>query len=341
MRPERSGNIVFTGPGQAEFIEEPLPELGPRQLLIETRRSLISLGTELICYARNFDPNTHWDRWVKYPFHPGYSNAGRVLAVGDEVEEVRVGDRVASRTQHRQYAVIDTTRMLPIPDGISDEDATWFGLAGIVQNAIRRAEHELGDDVAVIGLGPLGQLVVQYARLSGARRVIAIDPVAARLEVAAAHGATDTFAATVDEAHEAVRELTEGRLPDVVYDVTGHPASFPGALRLARRFGKVMLLGDAGRPTEQHLTSDLITRGLRVIGAHDNNPPPVATDHLHWTHRNMARLFFTYLERGQMRVGDLVTHRYEPREAQACYQGVLRDRSTALGVIFEWEGPVG
>ena len=330
-------NIVFTGARQLELRRQPVPELASNQVRVRTRKSLISMGTELICYERRFEPGTHWEQWVKYPFHTGYSNAGVVEEVGADVTDVAVGDRVASRAQHRQIYVADTSRMLRIPDGISDEDATWFGLGNIVQNGVRRAEHELGDAVAVVGLGPLGQLVTQYARLLGAREVIAIDPVPARLELARAHGATQTLAMPVSEAAEAVRSLTDGRGADVVYDVTGHPAVFSAALALPRRFGKVILLGDAGTPSEQRLTSDVIRRGLRIIGAHDNNPPPVGTDHLWWSHHNMARLFFTYLLRGEMEVSSLVTHRYAPTEAPLCYEALATDRSGALGVLFDWE----
>lgn len=330
-------NILFTGARRLELRREPVPEVAPNQVRVRTRKSLISMGTELICYERRFEPGTHWDQWVKYPFYPGYSNAGVVEAVGSDVTDVAVGDRVASRAHHRQIYVADTSRMLRIPDGISDEDATWFGLANIVQNGIRRAEHELGDAVAIVGLGPLGQLVTQYARLLGAREVIAIDPVPARLELARAHGATQTLAMRVSDAVDAVKSLTDGRGADVVYDVTGHPAVFSAALALPRRFGKVILLGDAGTPSEQRLTSDVIRRGLRIIGAHDNHPPPVGTDHLWWSHHNMARLFFTYLERGQMEVSSLITHRYAPTEAPACYEALANDRAGALGVLFDWD----
>lgn len=332
----QSRNIVFTGARSVELRAEPAAEPGSTQVRVRTRKSLISTGTELICYERRFEPGTHWDRWVQYPFYPGYSNAGVVEAVGEEVTTLQVGDRVATRAAHREYFVAEAARALKIPDAVPDEDATWFGLACIVQNGIRRAEHELGDAVAVVGLGPLGQLVTQYARLSGAREVIAIDPLPRRLELAAAHGATRTLGVPVADAVDAVKEATDGRGADVVYDVTGHAGVFAGALRLPRRFGKVILLGDTGTPSEQRLTPDVVTRGLRIIGAHDNNPPPEGTDHLWWSHRNMARLFFTYLERGQMRVGDLVTHRYSPAEARRCYEGLAADRSAAMGVLFDW-----
>ena len=331
-----STSIVFTGRRQLEILSEPIPQVGPQQVRVRTQKSLISTGTELICYERRFEPGTHWDRWVQYPFRPGYSNAGIVEAAGSEVTALKVGDRIAVRAAHRQHFVTDASRALPIPDGISDDEATWFGLAGIVQNGIRRGEHELGDAIAVIGLGPLGQLVTQYSRLSGAREVIAIDTAPARLEMAARHGATHTLQMPATDALGPVKELTEGRGVDLVYDVTGHPAVFSAALRLPRRFGKVVLLGDAGTPSEQRLTPDVITRGLRIIGAHDNNPPPDAGDHFWWSHRNMARLFFTYLHRRQMNVADLVTHRYKPHQAQECYDSLAADRSGAMGVLFDW-----
>lgn len=331
-----SWNVVFTGQRELEFRKEPAGEPGPGQIRVRTNKSLISIGTELICYERKFEPGTHWDRWVQYPFYPGYSNAGIVDAVGSDVTEFQVGDRVAARAPHRQYAVTSAARALKIPDAVSDEDATWFGLACIVQNAVRRAEHELGDAVAVIGLGPLGQLACQYVRVGGTREVIAIDTSAPRLELAARLGATRLIDVPAGEAVEAVKEWSDGRGADVVYDVTGHSAVFSAALRLPRRFGKVMVLGDTGTPSEQHLTGDVITRGLRIIGAHDNNPPAEGGDHVWWSHRNMARLFFTYVERGQMNVAGLITHRYVPQEARSAYDGLVRDRSAAMGVIFDW-----
>ncbi|MBI3911257.1 MAG: zinc-binding alcohol dehydrogenase [Armatimonadetes bacterium] len=337
----QSWNLVFLGPRELEVRREPVPEPGPRQLLVRTSRTLISVGTELICYLRQCEPGTHWDAWVRYPFYPGYSNVGRVVRAGAEVEGWAPGDRVAARANHRQYYLVDAPRALRVPEEISDEEATWFGLGCIVQNGVRRAEHHLGDAVVVIGLGPLGQLVTQYARINGAREVIAIDTAARRLEWAAAHGATATLAMLASDARDAVAALADGRLADVVYDVTGHPASFPAALRLARRFGTVVLLGDTGTPSEQRLTADLVTRGLRVVGAHDSNPPPEGTDYAYWSHPNMARLFFTYLQRGQMRVGDLITHRYDPRQARECYEALVADRTAAMGVVFDWTGMEG
>jgi threonine dehydrogenase-like Zn-dependent dehydrogenase len=205
-----------------------------------------------------------------------------------------------------------------------------------VQNGVRCAEQKLGETVVIIGLGLLGQLAVQYVRLLGAKLVIAIDLTERRLEMASAHGATVTLAMGVEEAREHVLRLTEGIGADVVYDVTGAAPVFSSALTLLRRFGRLVLLGDTGDPAQQHLTSDLITKGLSVIGAHDSNPPASSTDHAYWSKRRMVELFFTYLARGEMRVADLVTHCFSPLEAEEAYRLLREERASAMGVMFDW-----
>lgn len=332
----KSLDIFFLAKDTVAVQAQPVPELNAGEILVRLEYSLISTGTECICLQRNFAPGTHWDKWVQYPYRPGYSAAGIVAEAAVDVTSVSVGDRVAIPVKHGQYAVLDADRAVKIPDAVSHEAAAWFNLACIAQNAVRRAEHRLGDDVVIIGAGILGQLVVQFVRLLGANRVIVIDTAPARLALAAAHGATHTLSIASADAEDAVASLTEGRLADVVYDITGNAAVLPTALPLARRFGKVLLLGDTGTPSDQRLTGDVIRRGVTIVGAHSTNPPPTASDYAHWTHEHMTRLFFTYLERGEMQVEDLVTHRYDPRLAAEAYGMLTKDRSEAMGVLFDW-----
>jgi len=349
-----SKNIVFTGQDQVEVLNEAVAAPGPGQILIKTEVSLISTGTEGIVLARKFAPGTHWDNWVKYPFYPGYNNAGRIVEVGSGVAGWKVGDRVATRSNHRALILLgdgakqsdripegvkaDTSswQVYPIPDGVSDESAAWFGMANIVQVGVRGAKHALGDSVVIVGAGILGQLLVQYVRLMGAREIIVIDTAAPRLAMAKTHGATVVLEMGVENAKEAVYDLTGGAGADVVYDVTGHPRVFQAALGLARRFGTLLLLGDAGTPSEQRLTSDVITRGVRIVGVHDGHIPGNETPDNRWTQKHQTELFFEFLRRGQMCVDDLITHRYAPDEAPAAYHMLQTDRTAAMGVVFEW-----
>src|SRR4051812_25371643 len=100
-----SQNIIFADKNLVETRTMPVDSVGAGQLLIETRSSLISTGTECIALSGNFAPGTHWHNWVKYPFKTGYLNAGVVLEVGEGVEGIAVGDRVASRSYHQQYVL--------------------------------------------------------------------------------------------------------------------------------------------------------------------------------------------------------------------------------------------
>jgi NADPH:quinone reductase-like Zn-dependent oxidoreductase len=116
----KSLNIVFASKETVDTRLEPVPELLPGQILVESGTSLISTGTECICLQQKFVPNTHWHEWVKYPFYPGYNNIGRVLKLGEGVTSLRVGERVAVREQHRQYFITTPEWAVKIPDNVSE-----------------------------------------------------------------------------------------------------------------------------------------------------------------------------------------------------------------------------
>jgi len=332
----KSKAIVFTGPLQVEVREQETPAPGPGEVLLETLVSLVSTGTESFCFRGEFEPGTSWAGWVKYPFYPGYSNVGRVIALGEGVTDYQVGDRVCSLLGHVQHGVAGPGSgwLAKVPESLSDEAAAWATLSTIAQTAVRRAEHSLGDAAAVIGLGPLGQLAVQFLRVCGCREVLAIDTVASRLELAEAHGATATFLGSAADARDFVLEHTEGRLADVVYDVTGHWAVLPLALPLARDFGKLILLGDSPEPSKQHLTQDVLARQVAILGTHNSKLSGEAAP---WASppRQVA-LFFTYLGRGQMHTADLISHRFRAEQATEVYPMLQENRSATMGVLFDW-----
>jgi threonine dehydrogenase-like Zn-dependent dehydrogenase len=196
----------------------------------------------------------------------------------------------------------------------------------------------LGEDAGIVGLGILGQLVVQYLALSGARRIVAIDPAQGRLEMARSHGATHTLALDVRKARLAVDALTGGKMLDAVFDITGHPSVLAQCVPLLRKLGRVVLLGDTPTPTQQFLGPGVVSDSIAILGIHGTMAPDVATVFNPWTAREMVALFFDYLMQGRMRVADLVTHRYSPLDAREVYARLMQDRSFATGVVFDWTG---
>jgi 2-desacetyl-2-hydroxyethyl bacteriochlorophyllide A dehydrogenase len=303
---------------------------GKGEVLVRTHCSLMSTGTENIVFNRLFDPGTHWDRWVKYPFYPGYSSVGIVEQVGEEVETLKPGDRVAYRVWHRSHAVVKAISCYPILEGIPFEQAVWFALAKIAFLGAKAADYRLGDGCLIIGAGPIGQMSLRWASAAGASPVIVVDTAANRMPLAKAGGATATILEPIDRARDAVLAAGGGKLPRVVIDTTGNPVVFGAALGLAADRGTVVILGDTGQPARQTLTSDVITRGLTIVGAHDGHNTP------QWNDATIAPLFFSLAATGRISLEGLTSHRFKPEQCAEAYETANRDRSVTMGILFDW-----
>ncbi len=347
MNAYRSQAIVFPAKQQVALWEETVDPPGAGEILCRAERSLVSLGTELHCLRGEFDPGTNWIDWVQYPFHTGYSMVGRVVEIGAGVTQIRLGDRIASYTPHQQYYTVRFDHQPPgtpegirpyvLPDGISNDEGTWRSLACTTQSAMRRAEFQFGETAVVIGLGILGQLVTQYLAAAGARRIIAIDTAPNRLELARASGATHTLALDVKDAVEPIRDLTGGWMADVCFDVTGHHAVLSWAVRLVRRLGRLVLVGDTPTPSRQTLGPGVVSHSVAILGIHGYQVPDKANEYAPWSVDTMSDLFFDYCLNGRMNVRQLVTSHHSPLEAPALYQRLYQDRSSEIGVILDWE----
>ena len=332
----RSLEVVFPSPGVVEVSERDVAPPGPGQIMCQAVTSLVSTGTETFCLAGQFDAGTFWEEWVEYPFRPGYSMTARVVAVGEGVTDLAEGDLVALPTPHSQFVTVDRALAIAVPNGIRDTDACWASLAVTTQLGVRRAGLELGETVGVVGLGLLGQLVVRYLRLAGARHIVAIDTDRARLALASEGGATATIAAPAGEAEEAIRSATGGRLLDVVFDITGHPSAFAAASTLLRPMGRLILLGDSPRPSEQRLGPRIVADSISIIGVHAGTAAAQQTPLDRWTVAEMTALFFDYVHDGRMKLDALISHRVSPRDAPDLYAALTTDRSSYMGVLFDW-----
>lgn len=316
---------------QSVLIETFDPGLpGKGQVRVRTHLSLMSTGTENIVFNRLFDPGTNWDNWVKYPFYPGYTAVGVVEALGEGVDKLRVGDRVAYRFGHQSHAVGDAASCYPIPESLPFEQAVWFALAKIAFHGAKAAGYRLGDRLLIIGAGPIGQMSVRWARAAGAAEILVVDTAVHRMPLAKAGGATATITAPIDQAREAILEAGGGELPRVVIDSTGNAAVFAAALGLAADHGRVVILGDTGQPTLQTLTTDVINRGLTIVGAHDTHNTP------EWNDSTITRLFNDLAVTGRFPLEGLTSHVFKPDQCAEAYATANRERASTMGILFDW-----
>lgn len=303
------------------------------QVLVRTRVSLMSTGTETIVFNRAFAPGTHWDGWVKYPFFPGYTAIGVVEAVGPGVATPAVGTRVVLRAGHASHHVVAADEVVAVPEGIDDRVAVWFALAKIAFMGLRVSTIGLGDEVMVVGAGPIGQMAVRWAAAAGARRVSILDPMAGRLEWARQGGAASAISTGIAEAREQVLAAHGGALPRVVIEATGNAAVFSAALGLVRDFGRLVLLGDTGTPGEQRLTKDVITRGLTIVGAHDIH------NDAQWNGGTITALWLDLVAGGRFRIDNrLNTHVFAPAACAEAYATATSKRGETMGILFDWTG---
>jgi 2-desacetyl-2-hydroxyethyl bacteriochlorophyllide A dehydrogenase len=332
MNTQNAKRLVFTGKQKVELEGYSLASPGPGEVLVRTHLSLMSTGTENIVFNRLFDPGTPWDDWVKYPFYPGYSSVGVVDSAGEEVASLKVGQRVALRERHTSHAIRKAEECSPIPDGLPFEQAAWFALAKIAFHGAHVAGYGLGDSVLIVGAGPIGQMSVRWARAAGCGSIIVVDPAAHRMPLAKAGGATAVITEPIAQARQSVLETGRGRLPRVVIDATGNAAVFAASLGLAADFGRVVILGDTGTPTQQALTSDVIKRGLTIVGTHDLHNTP------EWNGATITRLFFDLAISGRFPLEGLTSHVFKPDQCVEAYTTANRDRATTMGIVFDWDG---
>lgn len=322
--------MVFERKQHVALITQDLPQMQPDQIRAHAVCSLISTGTEGICFNRMFNEDSHWASWVKYPFRPGYSWVGMVTEVGSDVKDIAVGDRVAARRGHASEHILSESEVVKIPEEVASDQAAWFALAKIAAMGAKVAEYHLGDDAMIIGAGPIGQMSLRWAYAAGCRNVIVVDPISKRLGAAIDGGATRVIDQPVAGIEPVIREMLNGELPHIVMDTTGHPAVFAQALKLTRDFGKMVLLGDAGHPEHQCLTSDLLRKGLHIVGAHDVHNTP------QWNTNTISKLFFSFIKQGRFNMQNLNWHVFKPTECSKVYEMISERRADTMGILFDW-----
>jgi len=310
-------------------------EIKEREALIETEASLISTGTELTALSGDFPESSAWSNYVRYPFIAGYSSVGKIIGVGREVREFKVGDRVASTSPHATDAVVEVAGLVKVPENVQLEEACFHTIASGVMNSVRLANVSMGESVVVVGLGLLGQMATIFSRIAGAFPVIAVDLAEERLKLAKVSGATATLSGDKwDDVKASVEELTRGRMADKVFEVTGNPDVVPKAMALAKRQGCLVVLSSPRGKTVLDFHDEVNSPSRLIIGTHFGSQPAYETPYNPWTRRRNTELFFDLISAGILRINHLITHRYPWREAEKAYKMLLEDRTRALGVIL-------
>ena len=327
----RGHRVVVTAPGQVElqWMDPPAPQKG--QVLLRALNTLISPGTERAFFLKL--SNTNPD----FPFSPGYSFVGEVIAAGDEVASLQAGDRVVCRAVHQSHALVAAVDCLRVPAPLADEEAAFFALLAIAMQGVRKSRIELGESVAVLGAGVVGILAMRLAQLSGAVPVVGIDLDERRLALAKRLGADEALVSD-DNAPDKLRALLGAPGAEVVIELTGAPAAVISAFQLAAPRGRVVLAGSTrGLTSEVNFYRDVHKKGLHVIGGHESTRPQWENSPGYWTPMREYAVCLDLMARDRVQTAPLITQRYNWREFPAAYAQLATWDKEAMGMLIEWD----
>lgn len=347
---------TLVAPRTLELRDYEDPPLGPRDVRLKSVLSGISHGTELNLY-RGTAPfaDKHFDREHRLfmpneekgfrPMRLGYEMVSRVVEVGSEVSEVKVGDLVHTATNHQPSTTVNMDRdaaaeipMLVLPPGVTPQQAVFSALVGVALAGVHDAQIKVGDHVAIFGLGAIGLIAVQLARLNGATYIAAIDPIAKRRQVAEKLGA-DIVIDPTEQDPGVVLKFREGapRGVDVAIEASGHYAALHAALRCAHMGGRVVALGYyQGGATPLFLGEEWHHNRLELISSMAVWGCP-SRYYPMWDRRRISRTAMELLARKLIRVEELITHTFPYSEAPAAYRLIDEHPEETIKVVLTYE----
>jgi predicted dehydrogenase/threonine dehydrogenase-like Zn-dependent dehydrogenase len=366
---------VLDKKGKILVKEVPAPACGPDQVLVASRYTAISVGTEGATLGKTFpelikqtlqDPwmrsavknlifgaspetikNIVWDEVTQMRVI-GYSGSGVVLEIGQNVGGIQKGDRVAFAAQgHAEIVAPSSNLTIQIPDSVSFQDAAFVTVGGIAMQGVRRAEVQLGERVAVIGLGLVGQLVSQLVNAAGGH-VIGVDVDPKRLDEL---GAIIPHASKVDadcsNPVQTVLSMTGGFGADAVIICAGSkdPSIANQAMKMSRKQGRVVFVGIVKMALERmpFFRNELDLRFSRAYGPgsydaeYESGRINYPQHYVRWTEQRNLAEFLRLLQEGRVRVQPMIGGIFPVEEAQKAYEKLNDGTLPGTSALLEYK----
>jgi predicted dehydrogenase/threonine dehydrogenase-like Zn-dependent dehydrogenase len=364
------------GSGKLSVAEVPPPVAQRGRVLVRTAASVISAGTErmtiemgqktllgkarerpelvkqVIQKARNegFQPTIEAVRARLSSLKAlGYSAAGTVIEVGEDVTDFQVGDRVACAgaeyASHAEVLSVPKNLCVRIPANVSMEAAAFSTLGAIALQGVRLAEPTLGESVVVIGLGLIGQLTVQLLKANGCR-VFGVDLDQQKVDLAKQLGADD--GSTLDQVEGRILDWSRGRGADAVLITAATSSNQPIELagKILRLKGRVVAVGLVGLeiPRELYYQKELTLKISMSYGPGRYDPEYEERGHdypfayVRWTEGRNLEAFLDLLAAGRINVEPLISHRFSIDDAEQAYQLIAgRTQEPYLGILLSYD----
>lgn len=371
---------VLIKKGQILIEEVPAPALDDNSVLVETAYSLISVGTETSTVASS--GKSLVQRAVEQPkqvfmafdmmrregvartlatirgmtesaLPTGYSCAGVVVAVGKNVVDIRPGMKVAcagaGRANHAEIVSVPRNLLVEVPEGCDLADAASVTLGAIALQGVRRADPRLGEVVAVIGLGLLGQITVQLLKAAGCK-VIGLELDERRIELAKQFGLDVGLNGGGEGVVTQVKHLSGGQGADsvIITAASSSDAIVQQAMEICRRKGKVVVVGAVGlglqrSPFYEKEIDFLISTSYgpgRYDTAYELEGRDYPYAYVRWTENRNMQTYLQWVAEGKVKVKALIERQYEVGDAARAFAELQTAPTKPLGVLLEYKHPL-
>lgn len=362
--------------GKMELLEVPFPALGKGQVMVRNHYSVISAGTEgktvkdarlsyigkaksrqeevkkVITAAKTHGVMKTYNmvmNKLESPNPLGYSCAGEVIEVADDIKHLKVGDFVACGGQtanHSEVVVVPKNLCVKINNPKIIKSAAFTTIGAIAMQGVRQAEVSLGESSVVIGLGIVGQLTVQLLQAAGVN-VIGLDIDENQVGLAKKNGLNHAYNSSEDGIENVIEQITNGYGADSVIITAGtsslEPVNFAGAI--ARKKAKVVIVGavptgfDRGSYFKKEL--DLRMSTSYGPGRYDNDYEQKGIDypigHVRWTENRNMQAFVELIEAGKLNIEALVSHDFSFDKAKDAFQLIVDRTEHLCGIVLEYD----
>lgn len=337
--PMKVSRITFPSPRRTELEQFDLPDAcPPGYVLLKTDYTLVSPGTEMAGFLGL--PNS-WGGTTapRYPVRPGYSTAGRILALGPDVPELKPGDRViAYHSPHASHSIKEWRHLVRIDhEELESQTAVFSIIAAMALQGVHKLRLELGESALIMGQGLLGLFATQFARLSGALPVIALDFSPERRALALKLGADHAFVPDAENLAATIKNLT-GQGVNAVAEISGAPDAVKQAFHYMAPMGRIALVGCSRTSTpDVDFYNDVHKPGITIIGAHNFVRPSENSFPGYWTLRDDLKMLLRFFALGRLQAAPMIADIVSPETTAEVYQRFEDGNVNPPGILFDWK----
>lgn len=318
----------------AEYIEVPVPEVGPDEALIKVHAMAIC-GTDIHTYQ--------WNNWAQNNFEKAYSNlprimghefSGEVVKIGERVKNVKIGQRCCCEThipcgecyqcktgdsyncQHvkrfkdgiyAEYALVPASMLVTLPDDMSYDYGTVMEPLSVATHATSTVRM-VGDTVCVIGAGPIGLFVITVAKAMGASDIFVSDVSEYRRGLAKEAGATYALDPSQCDVVAEIKKMTDGLGCGTVFDTSGNVGAIKQGFEILRKCGHMVMIGLPSKPLVLDASDDIVWKAATVHGIHGRE------EFTSWL------ISKGLIASGRINIDKLLTHRFKMSQFKEAFE---------------------